>query len=202
MNLSVKDLSCQRGERLLFEHISFQLEPHQWCHVTGENGAGKTSLLRLCAGLSSPLSGSISWGGVNIPDDLDGFHKDLLYLGHASGLKEELTPLENLTLMSQIDGQPATEDTILSVLSFWGLAGREDLPVRVLSAGQRRRVLLSRLLLKSCPLWILDEPFNALDKKAINTLYDLLTNHVSKGGLLLVTSHQPMEMAEGIVLSL
>ncbi|MDE1891598.1 MAG: cytochrome c biogenesis heme-transporting ATPase CcmA [Betaproteobacteria bacterium] len=202
MNLSVKDLSCQRGERLLFENISFILEPHQWCHVMGENGAGKTSLLRLCAGLSSPLAGTISWRGISIQDDVDGFHKDLLYLGHASGLKEELTPLENLALMSQLDGQPATEEAILTVLSFWGLSGREDLPVRVLSAGQRRRVLLSRLLLKPCPLWILDEPFNALDKKAINTLYDVLNNHVSQGGLLLVTSHQPMEMSAGIILSL
>lgn len=200
--MSVINLSCQRGERLLFEGVSFSLRTHQWCHVTGENGAGKTSLLRLCAGLASPLTGEVRWQGTRLQEDLDRFHQDLLYLGHASALKEELTALENLTLMSRLDGIQVNEEAILQVLDRWGLLGREELPVRVLSAGQRRRVLLSRLSLKPCPLWVLDEPFNALDRRAINTLYDLLNRHVEQGGLLLMTSHQEIEMSPGIVLSL
>ncbi|MBU6467820.1 MAG: cytochrome c biogenesis heme-transporting ATPase CcmA [Betaproteobacteria bacterium] len=202
MNLSVSNLSCQRGERLLFENISFELNPHQWCHVTGENGAGKTSLLRLCAGLTNPLSGLIKWGGIPLKEDTDRFHQDTLYLGHANALKEELSPLENLQLMSQLDGSPATEEAILTVLDRWGLLGREELPVRVLSAGQRRRVLLSRLTLKPCPLWILDEPFNALDRRAIQTLYELFNQHLEQGGLLLITSHQAIEMTDGMSVNL
>ena len=190
--LKVSGLACSRGERRLFADVSFALEAGEWLHVQGENGAGKTSLLRLLVGLSPADAGEIYWRGVAASEA--GFHRDLLYLGHHAAVKDELTPLENLCLSAALDGIPLDEKAALAALVRLGLRGREALPVRVLSAGQKRRVLLARLLTRPAALWVLDEAFNALDSGAVQLLGELLGEHLAKGGLAVLTSHQPLPL--------
>jgi heme exporter protein A len=190
--LKVSRLACSRGERQLFADVSFSLAAGEWVHVQGENGAGKTSLLRLLVGLSPADAGEIYWRGVAASEA--GFHRDLLYLGHHAAVKDELTPLENLCLSAALDGIPLDEKAALAALVRLGLRGREALPVRVLSAGQKRRVLLARLLTRPAALWVLDEAFNALDSGAVQLLGELLGEHLAKGGLAVLTSHQPLPL--------
>jgi heme exporter protein A len=190
--LKVSRLACSRGERQLFADVSFSLAAGEWLHVQGENGAGKTSLLRLLVGLSPADAGEIYWRGVAASEA--GFHRDLLYLGHHAAVKDELTPLENLCLSAALDGIPLDEKAALAALVRLGLRGREALPVRVLSAGQKRRVLLARLLTRPAALWVLDEAFNALDSGAVQLLGELLGEHLAKGGLAVLTSHQPLPL--------
>lgn len=190
--LKVSGLACSRGERQLFADVSFALAAGEWLHVQGENGAGKTSLLRLLVGLSPADAGEIYWRGV-AASEAD-FHRDLLYLGHHAAVKDELTPLENLCLSAALDGIPLDEKAALAALVRLGLRGREALPVRVLSAGQKRRVLLARLLTRPAALWVLDEAFNALDSGAVQLLGELLGEHLAKGGLAVLTSHQPLPL--------
>ena len=200
--LTATQLACSRGERRLFGDLSFSVEPGGWLHVTGENGAGKTTLLRTLVGLSPADSGEIRWDGVPVRDHRDEFHKLLIYLGHQAALKDELSPLENLQLALALEGQPIKEAEALAALDTMGLRGREDLPARYLSAGQKRRVLLARLLLRRAPLWVLDEPFNALDKAAVELLGVLLEAHLERGGMVVLTSHQPVPMSNGEVVIL
>jgi heme exporter protein A len=190
--LKVSRLACSRGERQLFADVSFSLAAGEWLHVQGENGAGKTSLLRLLVGLSPADAGEIYWRGV-AASEAD-FHRDLLYLGHHAAVKDDLTPLENLCLSAALDGIPLDEKAALAALVRLGLRGREALPVRVLSAGQKRRVLLARLLTRPAALWVLDEAFNALDSGAVQLLGELLGEHLAKGGLAVLTSHQPLPL--------
>jgi len=149
-------------------------------------------LLRLLVGLSPADAGEIYWRGVAASEA--GFHRDLLYLGHHAAVKDELTPLENLCLSAALDGIPLDEKAALAALVRLGLRGREALPVRVLSAGQKRRVLLARLLTRPAALWVLDEAFNALDSGAVQLLGELLGEHLAKGGLAVLTSHQPLPL--------
>jgi heme exporter protein A len=200
--LTATQLACSRGERRLFGDLSFSVEPGGWLHVTGENGAGKTTLLRTLVGLSPADSGEIRWDGIPVRDHRDEFHKLLIYLGHQAALKDELSPLENLQLALALEGQPIKEAEALAALDTMGLRGREDLPARYLSAGQKRRVLLARLLLRRAPLWVLDEPFNALDKAAVELLGVLLEAHLERGGMVVLTSHQPVPMSNGEVVIL
>ncbi|HJV94808.1 MAG TPA: cytochrome c biogenesis heme-transporting ATPase CcmA [Albitalea sp.] len=200
--LTATQLACSRGERRLFGDLSFSVEPGGWLHVTGENGAGKTTLLRTLVGLSPADSGEIRWDGIPVRDHRDEFHRLLIYLGHQAALKDELSPLENLQLALALEGQPIKESDALAALDTMGLRGREDLPARYLSAGQKRRVLLARLLLRRAPLWVLDEPFNALDKAAVELLGVLLEAHLERGGMVVLTSHQPVPMSNGEVVTL
>ena len=193
--LSVTGLSCARGERTLFADIGFSLAPGEWLHVQGANGAGKTTLMRALVGLSPPQAGTVSWRGEAAPSA--DFRRDLLYLGHHAAVKDELTPLENLRLSAALDGLQVDERQVLAALLRLGLRGRENLPVRVLSAGQKRRVLLARLLLRPAPLWVLDEAFNALDTGAVQLLGELIGEHLSGGGLAVLTSHQPLPVPGG-----
>lgn len=197
---SVTDLSCSRGERRLFAGLGFELAAGEWLHVQGENGAGKTSLLRLLAGLSHPDEGDIRWRGEPIRYCAERYRRELLYLGHHGTVKEELTLLENLLLAARLDGTALEESTALKALDRFGLRGREDLPVRFLSAGQKRRVLLARLAVRQATLWLLDEPFTALDVKAVDMLSGLIEEHVSHGGMAILTSHQSMPLPNGKVL--
>ena len=191
------DLACSRGERRLFEGLCFALEAGQWLHVKGENGAGKTTLLRTVVGLSPADRGQVLWRGADVRGQAAEFRRAFVYLGHPACLKDELSPLENLQLALQLDGFEPREEDVLQALQRLGLHGREDLPARVLSAGQRRRVLLARLLLRPAQLWILDEPFNALDAAATQLLLSMIRDHLDAGGAAVLTSHQAMPLAQG-----
>ena len=174
----------------------------EWLHIRGENGIGKTSLLRILAGLSKPAAGSINWNDYLIEVDPPEYHRNLLFLGHRDSLKEDLTALENLSIATALDGIAVSQDEILLALHRFGLRGREDLPVNCLSAGQKRRVLLARLLLRRAKLWILDEPFNALDVRAVEMLSELISEHIEAGGMAIMTSHQEILMPNGRVVQL
>ncbi len=191
-----------RGERQLFAGLDFTLESGQWLHVRGENGSGKTSLLRLLSGLSVPAAGEIRWHGEHIRHLGTQYREKLLFLGHQGALKEDLTGLENLTFAAALDGAALSDTQALAALRRFGLGARAELPVRVLSAGQKRRVLLARLLTRNARLWVLDEPFTALDVKAVDMLSALIGEHLTAGGMAVLTSHQAMPIPGGQVLQL
>lgn len=194
--LRITRLSCGRGARTLFFGLDFALTSGQWAHVRGSNGAGKTSLLRLLAGLSRPASGTIRWNDNEIARS-DEYRKALLYLGHPAGVKDDLTAIENLRIAASLDNEELDERAALSALARLGLRGREDLPLRALSQGQKRRVLLSRLITRKARLWILDEPFTALDARAIALVSEFVVGHLAGGGLAVLTSHQTIPIAGG-----
>jgi heme exporter protein A len=193
--LSVSDLSCVRGDKRLFSGVSFSLKAGEWLHLQGDNGTGKTSLLRIVCGLAHAHNGGIAWQGHDIAKDADAFRASLAYLGHNLALKDELSALENLQADAAIAGRGLQRSDALAALAQLGLRGREHLPVRVLSQGQKRRAALARLIASTAALWVLDEPFVALDKHAQDVLGGIISNHVAKGGMALFTSHQPVEMA-------
>ena len=199
---SVSHLACSRGDRRLFGDLSFAVEPGGWLHVTGDNGAGKTTLLRTLVGLSQPDAGEIRWNGVSVSERADEFRASSVYLGHPAAIKDELSPLENLRLALALDGHDVDEDAALDALERIGLAGREDLAARHLSAGQKRRVLLARLLLRPAALWVLDEPFTALDRDAIGLLHALIEAHLDRDGMAVLTSHQAVPLGRGAAVSL
>lgn len=200
--LSGHDLSCVRGGHPLFARLDLSVEPGHWLHVRGANGTGKTSLLRLLAGLAVPDTGQVRWCGRSIGQAGPDFRRELIFLGHRAAVKDELTAHENLELAAALDGCELAQPQTLSVLRRFGLRGREDLPVRFLSAGQKRRVLLARLVTRKARLWILDEPFTALDANAVNMLAAVVGEHLSDGGMAVITSHQAVPIAAGQVVDL
>lgn len=192
--LDAQNLTCARGERTLFKDLSFHVNAGELLYVRGENGVGKTSLLRLLVGLSKPVAGEIKWKGIPTEKCPEDFRKDTLYLGHHGALKGELSALENLRFSAAMDGMQLQESEALSALGLFGLKGRERLPVEWLSAGQKRRVLLARLALRKATLWILDEPLNALDVKATRFLLDMIRDHLQQQGAVIMTSHQLFDL--------
>ena len=190
--LEARALTCIRGERELFSGLDVQVFAGQCLHIRGENGVGKTSLLRLLTGLTSPDSGEVLWGGHSIKEEASEYHNKLLFLGHRDALKEDLSAIENLRLYAAIDGITLSEQDAFASLWRFGLRGREDLPVNCLSAGQKKRVLMARMLTRGAQVWILDEPFNALDAHAVQELQDLIAEHLRGNGLVVLTSHQPL----------
>lgn len=191
--LAVEKLTCLRGRKRLFTEVSFALHPGQCLHLQGSNGAGKTSLLRIACGLARPETGQVLWNGVPIAQAED-FHTELLYLGHHLALKEDLSALENLQLHTRMAPPTPTAEAATQALRTVGLRGRENLPVRVLSQGQKRRAALARLLVSSARLWILDEPIVALDAQAQAALCQVIQTHAQRGGMVLFTSHQPLAL--------
>ena len=191
--LSVSDLSCSRGDRQLFSGVHLTLKSGCCVHIEGDNGVGKTSLLRIVSGLSPAASGQVEWEGVPIQAS-EAFRAARMYLGHQLALKEDLTALENLHYEAAIAGRPLSDANALAALEQLGLKGRAHLPVRVLSQGQKRRAALARLLASRAALWILDEPLVALDLSAQTQVCELLQSHLAAGGMALVTSHQALQL--------
>lgn len=190
--LEVRDLSAERSERCLFDGLSLRLESGQLMQVAGPNGVGKTTLLGMVAGLSQPLSGEIFWNGISIAEDPQAFRRSFSYLGHLSGMKAALSASENLSFALALRGLKVSVSAVFGALEQVGLRGYEHTPVNQLSAGQKRRVALARLRLEAAPLWILDEPFTALDRKGVSELEHLLGEHAIQGGMVLFTTHHDL----------
>lgn len=192
--LSFTELGCSRGERQLFRGVNCALASGRWLYVTGANGAGKTSLLRMVCGLAPIESGQILWNGVPIQSQRDAYYQDLFYLGHANALQESMTVIENLRFRCALAGSALDRDATPAVLARFGLKGRQDQLVRHLSQGLKRRVALSRLALSPARLWVLDEPFVAMDEAGVRLLADLIAAHLGRGGLAVLTSHQQVDI--------
>lgn len=193
--LELRDVTCERGGRALFRHLQLQLGPGQLLRVRGVNGAGKTSLLRLVCGLLPAAEGQVLWRGERIADLGGQWGRELVYLGHAAALKDDLTAPENLQTACLLGGRVVTPAQARAALTQTGLPGRWRVPARQLSQGQRRRVALARLLLSpDVPLWVLDEPFNALDSAATDWLCGLIASHLGRGGVVVLTSHQDVAL--------
>jgi len=194
--LSFHKLGCTRGGRPLFQGIDSQLKAGQWLYVVGANGAGKTSLLRMVCGLSPIDAGDILWNGTPIHDQRDAYHQDLCYLGHLNALQESMTVHENLIFTAALGGHALQKPVANDVLARFGLPGRGHQLVRHLSQGQKRRVALSRLALSPARLWVLDEPFVAMDDTGVRLLADLIDAHLAQGGLAVLTSHQLVDIGQ------
>lgn len=192
--LEVSNLTCVRGERRLFAGVDFRLGGGELLYLRGANGAGKTSLLRLLCGLSPPEAGQILWDGEPIKELGEAYRRDLFYLGHHNALQEALTVDQNLAFYATLGGaRPSTGDTA-DALARLGLRASQSRLVRHLSQGQKRCVALSRLMLSRARLWVLDEPFVALDQTAVGFLAELLLEHLDQGGLAVFTSHQQVDI--------
>jgi heme exporter protein A len=191
-SLSVHDLHCVRDERTLFNQLNFVLPAGQVLQVEGHNGSGKTSLLRILCGLSLPADGEVRWCGEDIQEDYTTYWGQLHYIGHAPGVKGELSPLENLAVARALS-IAANDLPLDEALAQIGLRGFEDVPARTLSAGQQRRVALARLLVSYAPVWVLDEPFTALDKAGVRQVEAMLDTHAKQGGIAVLTSHHPVQ---------
>lgn len=194
--LRISGLTCVKRDRVLFEALNFQLMPGELLYLRGPNGAGKTSLLRIITGLSEPESGEVCYEGSPIASSCS-FLSALIYLGHKAGLNGALSAMDNLKFWLAQHGVKVAPERIYAALETLGLVGLEDIPVRMLSAGQQRRVALSRLWLKPAKIWVLDEPFTALDIVGIAWLERQFKQHVDNGGMIITTSHQPLSENAG-----
>ena len=193
--LEATDLKCVRGHRALFSSLNFSLRGGELLRVAGVNGSGKTSLLRILCGLLAPAGGEVRWRGENIRALGEEYCGELLYIGHANAVKDELTPAENLMVACTLAGMHIGKTQVGDALGRLGLAGYEELPVKVLSQGQRRRVALARLVLSAAlPLWIVDEPFTALDTDAVEEVKTLIAQHLARGAAVVLTTHQEVEI--------
>jgi len=191
--LTASQLTCIREDRILFEDLSISINPGDIIQVEGPNGAGKTSLLRILAGLSEPYDGVVCFNEQPIAQNSDEFHQHLLYLGHLAGVKGEMTAQENLAFNLALRGMDETsaEQTLKQV----NLLGFEDALASHLSAGQHRRIALAQLYQSKAPIWILDEPFTAIDKQGVSSLEQLFLSHAKNGGAVILTTHQDLTLS-------
>lgn len=189
-SLSFSKLGCTKGGRQLFKNVDCQLEAGHWLYVAGANGVGKTSLLRMVCGLASIEAGDILWNGTPIHAQRETYRQDLCYLGHLNALQESMTVDENLAFITALGGIAPDKAQTQAVLTRFGLRGRGRQLVRHLSQGQKRRVALTRLALSPARLWVLDEPYVAMDEAGVGLLADLIAQHLDDGGLAVLTSHQ------------
>ena len=198
--LDVTNLECVRGDRPLFRGLSFAVRPGELLHVVGANGSGKTTLLRTLCGLSRPAAGEIRWHNADIRELGDDYHQQLAYVGHLNGIQGELTARENLRAAGCLAGA-ASGTEIDSALAQVGLTAYRDFPAKILSQGQKRRLALARLAVIPKPLWILDEPFSALDTRSLGAMTALLSGHLATGGTIIITSHQDLAVEFKAVVS-
>ncbi len=194
-HLTARALCCRRGDRPLFDGLNLDLGPGETLQVAGANGSGKTTLLRALCGLVPLEAGTVNWGGLEIGEAAETYTAMLAYVGHVPGVKHDLTPRENLETARALAQAPPGEP-IASALSRLGLLGHEDTPLRRLSAGQCRRAALARLLATPAPLWILDEPFTALDSDGRALVTQLIGEHCTAGGMAVVATHTRLGLEE------
>jgi heme exporter protein A len=192
--LTAENLVGVRGERLLFEKLNFELSNGTVLYLQGANGTGKTTLLRTICGLSKPYAGVVNWCGEDINSLAEEYFKHVLYIGHLPGIKEDLTALENLKFSLALSGKAISANQATEVLNMLGLAKGLNLPTRMLSQGQKRRVALARLWLQELPLWVLDEPFTALDVNATSLLKQKIEAFANEGGIVVMTTHQEVTL--------
>ncbi|MGK0272718.1 MAG: heme exporter protein A [Cocleimonas sp.] len=200
MSLEVTHLQCQRGDKKLFSDLSFVLKSKQLMRIEGQNGTGKTTLLRTLCGLYQPDKGEVLWNNISIKKQAEEYLKDLFYLGHSNAIKADLSALENLRINTSLTGNKYSEAVLLQTLNDIGLFGSEYKPAAHLSQGQKRRVALAGLLLSNAKLWILDEPFVALDGFAVKLLQDVIAKHVEDDGMVVLTTHQEVPLTSGEIL--
>lgn len=192
--LIVNNLGCIRGERVLFKNLSFGLNSGKLLYVQGENGSGKTTLLRTLCGLSLPAAGDVLWNKQKIKTLAEDYYGQVLYIGHLASIKDDLTAIENIQFSISLSGYTVDRAESITALEALGISRCADLPTRVLSQGQKRRIALAQLWLQNdpqhIPLWILDEPFTALDVNMIDKLTQHIQTYVKNGGMVIFTSHQ------------
>jgi len=195
MTLQARELTCTRGERELFRSVALTLSAGDALRIAGNNGAGKSSLLRILCGLTMPTTGVVSWEGVDIRQSREQYCRQLTYIGHLSGIKDDLTACENVLMSARIAGIRLDQKAALAALERMGLGAQADLPARVLSQGQKKRVALTRLQYANvAPLWILDEPLAALDQDAQQHLTGMLNHHLELRGMLVYTTHSEISL--------
>ena len=197
MSLEVKNLKCIRGDNELFSGLSFILKNKQLMRIEGQNGTGKTTLLRTLCGLYQADEGEVFWNDILIKKQAEEYLKDLFFLGHQNAIKADLNALENLRINTALEGFEYPEEVLLEALDDIGLFGSEYKPSAHLSQGQKRRVGLAGLLLTNAKLWILDEPFVALDGFAVSLLQDVIADHVENDGIVILTTHQEVPLSSG-----
>lgn len=195
-SLSFSKLGCIKGGRQLFKNVDYRLEAGHWLYVAGANGVGKTSLLRMVCGLASIEAGDILWNDIPIHAQREAYRHDLCYLGHLNALQESMTVDENLAFTAALGGIAPDRAHTQEVMMRFGLRGRGRQLVRHLSQGQKRRVALSRLALSPARLWVLDEPYVAMDEAGVQLLADLIASHLKAGGLAVLTSHQRVPIGD------
>jgi heme exporter protein A len=194
--LEAIELRCERGERTLFDGLAFELPAGALLRVAGANGSGKTSLLRILCGLAMPAQGEVRWQGQSVRTLREEYHRRLIYIGHLPAVKDDLTAEENVDVSCALAGAPADTGLRRAALERLGLLRYAHLPARHLSQGQRRRVALARLAAcSSATLWVLDEPFTALDASAVRVVVELIADHLARGGIAAITSHQEVSVA-------
>ena len=192
--LELQNLDVWRDDRCLYQALSLTLRPGQVAQIMGPNGVGKTTLLKQIAGLSHFMSGDIRWKNQPVSADLQQFQRDVLFLGHLAGIKSALTVAENLNILAACRGRRLTMNRLDSALGQVGLRGYDDTPVAQLSAGQKRRVALARLFTEAPLLWLLDEPFTAIDQTGVCELEGWLADHAEQGGMVLLTTHHRLTL--------
>ncbi len=217
--LTLNNISCERDDRLLFSQLSARFSSGDLVQIVGPNGAGKTTLLKVITGISSRYTGALTWTQTQTETAPDrpqndhvipsyDFNASMLYLGHMTGINSSLTPMENLQWYFGLHGIKGENEAVVSVndvrgaLSQVGLSGYEDFPCHQMSAGQQRRVALARLYISKAPLWVLDEPFTAIDKQGVQALERCINAHRSRGGIVVLTTHQSMHESDPKVIDL
>jgi heme exporter protein A len=195
--LELINLDCIRGGRPLFRNLNVSVPDGTLVQVEGANGSGKTSLLRIVCGLMSPENGEVRWNGTNIKSLAEEYAQTLAYLGHRNGIKEELTPLENLKVSNSIAGKQLKTEDATAALKLLGLESRQNLPVRYLSEGQRRRAALARIITGAAKLWVLDEVLAALDTAAVGVVRTVIERHLENGGTAIVATHHDLQITAG-----